>query len=193
MPERKGVSNIVDDISGAGTRRPSVPPPNYHLQHPRSSLTANRAPLRRSAPGPTPFLSVAIPGHRAQKLRVPMFQELKCAFAPLFYASLVGKDSSLRRWARARRASLGFPKGRAKARILGLLSTRDMICGVHFSFLRFAAQFTSRSVLTPKSVARDPWDRLRGLIRLSEKQYQVPAGLARNCRFFLSSVPAARP
>jgi hypothetical protein len=169
MPERKGVSNIVDDISGAGTRRPSVPPPNYHLQYPRSSLTANRAPLRRSAPGPTRFLSVAIPGRRAQSYACQLFQELKCAFAPLFYASLVGKDSTLKRWARARRASLGFPKG---LKALGL----------------------ARALLTPKSVARDPWDGFTGLsIRLSEKQYQVPAGLARNCRFLLSSVPAARP
>ena len=31
---------------------------------------------------------------------------------------------------------------------------------------------------------------LAGPIGLSEKQYQVAAGLARNCRFFLSSVPA---
>jgi hypothetical protein len=29
-----------------------------------------------------------------------------------------------------------------------------------------------------------------GLVGLSEKQYSVPAGLARNCRFFLIKLPA---
>jgi hypothetical protein len=46
--------------------------------------------------------------------------------------------------------------------------------------------------LTPKSVARRPRKVRVELIDLSEKQYQVPAGLARNCRFFLVSIPHSR-
>jgi hypothetical protein len=39
-------------------------------------------------------------------------------------------------------------------------------------------------------VARRPGKRQPGLVDISEKQYQIPAGLARNCRFFLISARA---
>jgi hypothetical protein len=59
------------------------------------------------------------------------------------------------------------------------------------------ATLTERSHNRPRRPKCNPLSRrsrlretVAGLIELSEKQYQVPAGLARNCRFFLSS---ARP
>ena len=63
---------------------------------------------------------------------------------------------------------------------------------VHFErYQRLAAPFPSHSLLlTPKSRPRVAHSKARvKLIELSEKQYQASAGLARNCRFFLSSVP----
>jgi hypothetical protein len=44
--------------------------------------------------------------------------------------------------------------------------------------------FTAEALVT-----RRPWEPPAGLIGLSEKQYQVPAGLARLCRFFLIERP----
>jgi hypothetical protein len=41
-------------------------------------------------------------------------------------------------------------------------------------------------------VAPRPWKVSAGLVGLSEKQYQASAGLARNCRFFLSSSRSAK-
>jgi hypothetical protein len=39
-------------------------------------------------------------------------------------------------------------------------------------------------------VVRRPAKRQPGLVDISEKQYQIPAGLARNCRVFLNQRPA---
>jgi hypothetical protein len=58
-------------------------------------------------------------------------------------------------------------------------------------FQWLAAPFPSRVLhLTPKPRRVSPMGSANRSCRLSEKQYQLPAGLARNCRFFLSSVPA---
>jgi hypothetical protein len=68
--------------------------------------------------------------------------------------------------------------------------------GRHFRvrFERFqwlAAPFPRRCLsLMRKPRSRVEPDKCGPARRLSEKQYQVPTGLARNCRFFLSSVPA---
>jgi hypothetical protein len=45
-------------------------------------------------------------------------------------------------------------------------------------------------LLTQKPRRVSPMGSANRSCQLSEKQYQLPAGLARNCRFFLSSVPA---
>jgi hypothetical protein len=41
-------------------------------------------------------------------------------------------------------------------------------------------------------VARRQWEAIDGLVSFSEKQYQISAGLARNCRFFLIERPRPR-
>jgi hypothetical protein len=53
-------------MCGAGTRRPSVSPPNYHLQHPRSFADREQGPAPPKRAGAHTTFEICHSGRRAQ-------------------------------------------------------------------------------------------------------------------------------
>jgi hypothetical protein len=158
---------------------------------PEVSLTANRAPLRRSAPGPTLPLSRAFE-KRAQSYAAQSFQMLRCAFAQLFTALPAPLGGFV-----SRPLSRAIEVMEKAARIFCMLILSKRICESilsDFNGLRRNLRVAS-SLPSPKSRSRAASSQKKGrrVYQRSEKQYQVLPGLARNCRFFLSSALAARP
>src|SRR4029077_19798244 len=85
MPEWKGVLNITDEhLRGWHAKAKRFTSELSSATSQKFREQRNRAPFRRSAPGPILCLSLALPAWPRTKLRVSIFQRLKCAFAQLY-------------------------------------------------------------------------------------------------------------
>ena len=187
MPERKGVLNIIDDnLRRPERRRPSLPRRNSICNIPEVSPTAKQGPVPPKRAGAHSVFGEPLGRRRAQSYACELFQRLECAFAPTF-SRLPPRVKDPRSEA---------PPGEGERAGFGL-ALSDL------NGLRPISQSSSRSWrLRGASRRKDSWGSLRlerrshqsrianetgeeRPSRLSEKQYQRTAGLARNCRFFL--------
>jgi hypothetical protein len=145
----------MTNIYGAGTRRPSVPQPRYHLQHPRSFASSETGPRSAEARRGPRQLEARHPDGRARSYAAQSFQQLKCASAQLCCSQLAHlKDFALGaakppRWLSQAPTPLTFIS--AKQNSDG--ESRSRVHFVRFQWL--AAPFPSRFPFsTPKSRSR---------------------------------------
>src|ERR1700677_4953918 len=110
MPERKGVLNITDEHlrrRDAKAKRSLAEISSAAFQTFREQR--NRAPFRRSAPGPILFPNLALPAARAQSYACQSFHQLRCVFAQLScFEPAYLKDSALGAPKLPRRSVPGF-------------------------------------------------------------------------------------
>ena len=158
MPERKGVLSIDGEhLRRRDAKAKRSPAGISSATSQKFREQRNRAPFRRSAPGPTPFPSLALPAARAQSYVAQSFQQVKCASAQLCCSQLAHlKDFALGaakppRWLSQAPTPLISPRTSAKQNSDGESRSR-----VHFErFQWLAAPFPSRFPFsTPKSRSR---------------------------------------